>query len=299
MDPIDIVPSVSDNVPFSTRSVGMQVSTAGGIGLSGALIQNRGVSSDRVADPTVVQEASGNFGAVLTPKLNTFVARDEDNGDEVLSIGDTLTLGFDVASDRGGEPLKFYPSDPANRILRQGVDRLFIFSDAIGTDYSGVWSDPSTLVLTITNASANTARLGSTTARVRSVYGSVIRNSYGNAAAADSVATLTGSFGSLDAPLITELTLEDMDNADTVYGEGDTITMLFDRATDRGGMGAALKGSEAFVDTLFKFSHALGSRYSGEWKDASSFVVSLINASYEAITTDGESLQQAWRVKLG
>ena len=291
IDPIDVVPSVADDVPFSTRSANMRISTAGGVGRTGALIQNRGVSADRIANPDASQEVSGNFGRVATPQLASFEAADQDHGDEVLSEGDTLTLAFDVATDRGGATLQYYPSDPTNAVGRADVDRLFVFSDELGADYSGLWRDASTLVVTVTNASGTGATLGSTLARVRDTYGGVVRNSYGNAPASSGTAVLSGSFGSFAAPSITSVVLEDVDNADTVYGEGDTITITFDRATDRGGPSAATKGAEAFVDALFQFSAALGARYSGEWVDASSFVVQLVNTSNEEMTSDGVSLQ--------
>ena len=49
----EIVPSVKGLVPFSTRPADLRVSTAGGAGLPGALIQNRGVSEDRTASSAV------------------------------------------------------------------------------------------------------------------------------------------------------------------------------------------------------------------------------------------------------
>ena len=70
-----------------------------------------------------------------------------------------------------------------------------------------------------------------------------------------------------------------------VYGEGDELTIAFDRATDEAFESThARSGDESFVNGLFEFSHVLGNRFSGEWADASSFVVTVINATDETVT---------------
>ena len=76
-----------------------------------------------------------------------------------------------------------------------------------------------------------------------------------------------------------------MDNGDERYGEGDELTISFDRATDEALLVTqARSGDEAFVNSLFDFSHALGNRFSGAWADASSFVITVINATDETVT---------------
>ena len=76
IDPTDIIPSVADAVPFSTRPSDLRVTTAGGDGLPGALIQNRAASADRIASSAVEVKVSGSFGQVRTPQLVSFTARD-------------------------------------------------------------------------------------------------------------------------------------------------------------------------------------------------------------------------------
>ena len=152
LDPIDVVPSVAGRTPFSTRERRLLVGTTGGSGLPGSLIQNRAVSSDRVADAGVRVEAAGDFGEVRSPRLVAFEARDPDNGDEALSAGDELTLTFSCATDRGGATRRFYPLDPRNVVDRAEIDRLIAFSAPLGTDYDGRWRDESTLTIVIRNA---------------------------------------------------------------------------------------------------------------------------------------------------
>jgi hypothetical protein len=108
IDPTDIIPSVSGLVPRSTRPSNLNVRAAGGRGLPGALIQNRGLSNESIADRTVLVAVEGDFGVVRTPQLLSFTADDPDNADAVLSTGDTLMLRFDVATDRGGASRAFY-----------------------------------------------------------------------------------------------------------------------------------------------------------------------------------------------
>ena len=176
-------------------------------------------------------------------------------------------------------------------VCRARCTGLFTFGDSIGTDYTGLWTDESTLIVSILNATGGTASTGSTRVRIRDRLGGLIFNAARNSEAASGDALLEGSFGSLAAPAIISFDLEDVDNADTVFGDGDTLTIVFDRRTDRGGAQAATRGAEAFVDSLFTFSHPIGDRFSGEWRDTSIFTVTIVNATNEGVTTDGVQLQ--------
>ena len=51
------------------------------------------------ADNTV--EITGSYGDLAGPALVSVVADDADDGDAILGAGDTLTLTFDVSTDRG------------------------------------------------------------------------------------------------------------------------------------------------------------------------------------------------------
>ena len=78
--------------------------------------------------------------------IATFVADDTDNGDIVYSVGDTLTLSFSAPTNQSGAATK------AN------IDGNFTFAlpdISVGSTYTGVWTDPSTLVITITAAGAS------------------------------------------------------------------------------------------------------------------------------------------------
>ena len=58
-----------------------------------------GTSLGTAADNTV--EITGSYGDLAGPALVSVVADDADDGDAILGAGDTLTLTFDVSTDRG------------------------------------------------------------------------------------------------------------------------------------------------------------------------------------------------------
>jgi hypothetical protein len=91
------------------------------------------------------------------------LASDPDNSAPAYSDGDTISITFD-------EPLSVryrnwagtgLVSDPNVHTLATGVggprafvNALFRFSGKLGQDYSGVWDDASTFVVTVTDTTA-------------------------------------------------------------------------------------------------------------------------------------------------
>ena len=70
-------------------------------------------------------------------------------------------------------------------------------------------------------------------------------------------------------PEIVNVTAEDPDNGDDVFGAGDVLRVHFAQATNRG----ANSGGKAFVDRLLAFEPPIGASYSGAWRDDMTFVV--------------------------
>ena len=121
---------------------------------------------------------------------------------------------------------------------------------------------------------------------------------------------LEGDFGRAgDGPRIIRFVADDPNNGDAVFSSGDVLTIVFDQQTNRGvthsnyqqpstlvypANGAGVKGGppevvpyplgssslsgKALVDALFEFSHPLGADYTGEWRDDSTFVVTIEDA---------------------
>lgn len=75
-----------------------------------------------------------NEAFAVRPDIQTFVA-----SDSVYSDGDTLTITFDIATNQTGA------ASQAN------INGNFTFSQGLGTTYTGIWTDPSTLVITVTD----------------------------------------------------------------------------------------------------------------------------------------------------
>ena len=70
----------------------------------------------------------------------------------------------------------------------------------------------------------------------------------------------------VSAPLLLRAEFSDPDNLDGTLSDGDTLTLVFDRPTNRAGEGALSEaGDRTLVDKLLRFSHPLGERYVGRW----------------------------------
>ncbi|MFT5126652.1 MAG: hypothetical protein ACI8W8_000247 [Rhodothermales bacterium] len=86
------------------------------------------------------------------------------------------------------------------------------------------------------------------------------------------------SYGLIDdPPALTHFIGNDPDDGDSIYNPGDTLTLHFDRATNRpGGSGAQPKSA---VDAMFAFSQPIGADYSGQWITRDMFRVTLADTS--------------------
>lgn len=94
------------------------------------------------------------FAAI--PQFDTYVADDPDNGDEILSNGDTVTITFDIATNATAGGTISQAEINANFTDGAGAPDF-------GTTYSGVWSDASTLVITLTDVTGAVLNLGAST----------------------------------------------------------------------------------------------------------------------------------------
>ena len=98
----------------------------------------------------------GNFGqSGETPKLLRFFARDHDNANASYDSGDQLVVQFDMATNRGACLTEVVSYDNLPYCARRAaggseyVDSLLTLSSPMGANYSGVWEDSSTFVLTV------------------------------------------------------------------------------------------------------------------------------------------------------
>ena len=124
-----------------------------------------------------------------------------------------------------------------------------------GSDYSAVWSDDSTLVLTVHEGAGSGWSLSPGTMRILPT--AQIRSYAGASDPADYTVDLTAqTFGKPGAPELVSAIVSDDDNFNTAWSGGDVIALSFDRATDHGKRRRS--GGRAYVDELFAFDHLLG-----------------------------------------
>ena len=184
---------------------------------------------------------AGDWGLAPGPTLAAVVASDPDDNDIVFSDGDTLSLTFDEPTDLGGFAV-------GAALSKADIDALFNFAPNIGTDYTGTWATSLGLTITIVDSAGHglpaigsTATLSischtstsNTTNAVR-IRDAAMRNLPSECISPSPIA---GSFGELDPPEIDAALADDPDDADGILSAGDTISIIFGRATDRAGAG--------------------------------------------------------------
>lgn len=137
-----------------------------------------------------------NAAYAAVPQFDTYVADDPDNGDVVLSDGDTVTITFDI---------------PTNATANGAISQAEIdanFTDGVGAPdfgaaYNGVWApDSMSLTITITDATGGTIAIGVDTILGRGT--TTIADADGGNADLISIggdsATLSGDFGVIAPP---------------------------------------------------------------------------------------------------
>ena len=94
--------------------------------------------------------ADGSWGDRPGPALVSATAADPDNGDAEYGVGDTITLLFDSATDLGGQAMnESIPTAVVEEMLGFYKDGAVI---DLGAAVTGVWSDATTLTLTIVSS---------------------------------------------------------------------------------------------------------------------------------------------------
>ena len=262
------------------------------------VIRNAASSSDELNETSPL--LTGDAGVDEPPVLLSIVGEDPDLGDTTVAYGDVLRITFDRATDLGCQsatpraiaaPWGACPYDIGRYVPRPIVDGFFNFSVPVGADYSGRWTDTSTFELLVTDGTGselnsrlgailvNTlgtirnqgCRLGQTLCNGATAYvGPIVAEQH-----ADAVSMFRASFGV--PPAVVLVVVDDPDRGDASFGDGDTIAVYFDQATDRGAGDVA--GDSAYVDSLFRFSMPIGLEYQGEWADDSTFVVEVPTSS--------------------
>ena len=95
----------------------------------------------------------------------------------------------------------------------------------------------------------------------------------------------------VDPPRITSLVVNDPDNMDNLYSNGDTIVITFGPDTNMpGGTGIQTK---AAVNALFTSTAPLGQQYRGQWTTPDTFTITIINPNNAALVIGSTTVTPA------
>ncbi len=160
-------------------------------------------------DPITVQvEVEATAQAPDGPSIVSIVADDPDDGDAVLSSGDTLTVTFSEATN-----------EPAASSVAQ-INTIFNFgSNSLGEVFVGSWSDASTLLITISDPTNGALDIGDpVTIRAEGN----LKNAAGTSAASTDIGIVSGDWGQVDIydlP-VPDFSFEEQDTASAFAGDG-------------------------------------------------------------------------------
>ena len=110
------------------------------------LVATDGAGGNMASDTHTVTVDTTLFG------ISSAVWSDSDELDSILSDGDKLTITFNQDTDMAGFPT----------LTRSELNIIFDFGGSLGTDYTGVWDDARTLVITIVDSTGADAMIGDT-----------------------------------------------------------------------------------------------------------------------------------------
>merc|ERR1712178_192186 len=240
-------------------------------------------SEDRSSNvSTATSTLSGTWGDHAAPAIVSTTASDAGNASG-LNTGDKITIVFDRHTNVPGVSTK---SD---------VDTVFAFGSSLGTTYVGTWLSLSVLELELTNVynrfdddhtSLNYADISSTApykdTKVGPLSVTVKASGYLQSADLSSVYStssdvLIGSWGDHSAPEIVSVPASEGGVSESGIGDGDTITIVFDKQTTLQAVDTKL-----LVDELFMFSSYLGDDYSGVWTSYMTVKITLVDVTHAA-----------------
>jgi hypothetical protein len=203
-----------------------------------------------------------NGPLISYPVFTQVVADDPNNTYGGINNGDTLTLVFDINTN---EPLAG---------TKAQIDGLIDFGGkSLGTDYTGVWTDPNVLKITVTDATGGDLAIGDTIA-IKIDGTNDLKNQAGTSDASDTSGQVTGAWGPAP-PEISSAVASDPDHSDPALSNGDMLTLTFDMNTNE-----PLAGTKAQIDGLIDFGgKSLGSDYTGVWTSPDVLEITVVDAS--------------------
>ena len=252
----------------------------------------------------------GDFGNALPPGVAAFVGEDPTNRDAVYGARDTLLVSLDMATDRArGDPFggKSFVDDLFYFSIPVGDDYSGEWINEDAAILITILEPPTTRSTLPELRSACVAQAVPQPGCLENVPAAVplnvseemwrhfivfprgdgvdidgdgntgdMRSRAGTSAIAGRPPVAHGELGAVDAPVLLSFTAKDPTNGDEVYGAGDELTVVFDRALDWNETYALDRHA---VDALFAFSTPLGAAYRGTWNETSAFTITIDDAS--------------------
>ena len=224
----------------------------------------------------------GDFGLKDGPAITSLTADDPDGilVDELggYNVGDTITVRFSEPTNLGKNQFQ-EPFSLGIPIDKADVDRLFLFTQYIGDEYTEVWETDRKLVITIVDDTVDSPPvIGDNGLRLIVKESADLKDDDETSEASTSVSpTLVGTFGEKEGPTILSLIAEDPLELTSVYGKDDTITILFSETTNQASFSDdSLSRTE--VNSIFEFSTSLGDDYIGKWITPAKFLITIKNS---------------------
>jgi hypothetical protein len=181
------------------------------------------------------------------------------DNDGAVTVGDQILVKFSEPTDKAITGA-FDKGDYGNKSV---VDKLFTFTQKLGSNYEGTWLSRTDFLITILGVDQSEyPTIGSLTASVK--VDAQLRNHPPNSAPVTATSSvLSGDFG---PSAITIVSIEAIDptQSTATYAAGDRIRIHFSGDTNRAGMGTGIL-SKNVLDSILTFSSSLGSAYEGRW----------------------------------
>ena len=220
-------------------------------------------------------QISGDWGPSPVVIMN-LVAENNNASFQGLYRGSAITLYFNMETNRGGIPL-------LSQLSMQEVKKMLTFQPGnFAQNFTAFWSDNKTFTINITetNSSFHGPYIGSFYVTI--LQGANIRNFPPTSAQTTVVSPpLSGGFGR-SALYIVSLIANWYGYNDTTFSDNDTISIIFNQATDQG-VSTHSSLNKTQIDSVFNFSSPLGTNYIGLWMTNTTFKITILNSEQAQI----------------
>ncbi|MCX8129806.1 MAG: DUF1533 domain-containing protein [Clostridia bacterium] len=208
------------------------------------------------------------------PVIVSVTAAEGNPGSNGLDAGDTITIVFNTATNKTAA-VTYADKAAVDAVINWG-------SKSFGLSYTGAWTDNKTLVITCTDGSTADFAVGNT---ITIKAGAEIKTlDESSPASTDTSDAAEGTFDLIPAaPLITSVTAAEGGTAEHGIGSGDTLTIVFNAATNK--TGGTSYANKTAVDAIINWgSKSFGSGYTGAWTDNRTLVITCTNGSGATFT---------------